>query len=91
MKPSKQGLSRLRNKNHFALLQLAQKVGNGDLYQELIAENDFEIISAKLGLTNDYLKYIKYFHSLDIKNSAEIAESILNYKTFLLEKICFPQ
>lgn len=72
------------------LREIAKKEGNEEAYLKLQGSADYEELSIFLGLEREFTKYLGSFEEISGKDSQRFAENVIQYRKFLLWKICFP-
>ncbi len=91
MKPTKKTLERLADLSYSDLRELAINNGTHDSYKALVEARDFEKVSLMLGVYNEYEKYSTAWSELEGKAANERIQLRMEFKSYLLEKICFSE
>jgi hypothetical protein len=91
MRPTKKAFEYLKNLKHSELKKIATKQGNNRPYKLLMEDQDFESASKMLKVQEEYKKYTLAWSKLDGKKADERIQLRIDFMSFLLEKICFPE
>lgn len=88
MRPSQRFFDDAYQLDSYDLENLAQELGNKEIFDTLLNSGDYELVSKRMGILDDYEQYTKVLR--EESNVKKRGNLEIEYEFFLLEKICFP-